>query len=63
MGLSFAHLLVLLIVIFVLFGAGKLPQVLGDLGKGIKNLRSELEKDETNLELQKVEIKNQQKNK
>ncbi|CEG20372.1 Sec-independent protein translocase protein TatA [Anaplasma phagocytophilum] len=31
-----------LLIILVLFGAGKLPQVMGDLGKGMKNLRREL---------------------
>lgn len=47
MSLSLGHLLLVLIIILVLFGAGKLPKVMGDLGKGIKNLRDELssEKD------------------
>lgn len=43
--LSISHLLLLLIVIFVLFGAGKLPRVMGDIGKGIRNMRDELNKD------------------
>jgi sec-independent protein translocase protein TatA len=30
----------------VLFGAGKLPNVMGDIGKGIKNFRKNI-KDET----------------
>ena len=42
MGLSFWHLLLVLIAIFILFGAGKLPKVMGDLGKGIRNLRDEV---------------------
>ena len=48
MGFSVPHLLLLLIVIFVVFGAGKLPKVMGDIGKGIRNLREGLkgEKDE-----------------
>jgi sec-independent protein translocase protein TatA len=45
MGLSFAHLFVLMIVVFTLFGAGKLPKVMGDIGKGIKNLRDEIQSD------------------
>ncbi|MGE3623906.1 MAG: twin-arginine translocase TatA/TatE family subunit [Bdellovibrionales bacterium] len=40
MGLSFWHILVVLLVVLVVFGAGKLPQVMGDLGKGIKNFKS-----------------------
>ena len=44
--LSFTHMLLVLIVVFVFFGAGKLPKVMGDIGKGIKNLRDELSGDE-----------------
>lgn len=42
MGLSFWHMLLILIVVFVVFGAGKLPKVMGDVGKGIRNLREGL---------------------
>ena len=44
--LSFSHMLLVLIVVFVFFGAGKLPKVMGDIGKGIKNLRDELGGDD-----------------
>ncbi len=46
MGLSFWHLVLVLVAIFILFGAGKLPKVMGDIGKGIKNLRDELNPEE-----------------
>jgi sec-independent protein translocase protein TatA len=36
MGISFSHVLLLLIVVLILFGAGKLPSVMGDLAKGLK---------------------------
>ena len=36
MGFSFGHLILLLIIVLVVFGVGKLPQVMGDLGKGIR---------------------------
>ena len=42
MGLSFWHMLLILIVVFVVFGAGKLPKVMGDVGKGMRNLREGL---------------------
>jgi sec-independent protein translocase protein TatA len=44
--LSFSHLLLVLIIIVILFGAGKLPKVMGDIGKGIRNLRDELGGDD-----------------
>jgi len=42
MGMSFGHLIVILIIILVLFGAGKLPQVMSDLGKGLKAFKDGL---------------------
>lgn len=46
MGMSFWHLLLVLIVIFVVFGAGKLPRVMGDVGKGIRSLREGLKSED-----------------
>ena len=46
MGMSIWHLLLILIVVFVVFGAGKLPRVMGDMGKGIRALRDGM-KEET----------------
>lgn len=45
MGLSFWHLVVVLVVVLIVFGAGKLPTVMGDLGKGIKNFKEGLNGD------------------
>lgn len=39
------HWLVVLVVILIVFGAGKLPNVMGDLAKGIKNFKAGI-KDE-----------------
>ena len=44
--LSLSHLLILLAVILIVFGAGKLPNVMGDIGRGIKNLREGLKNDD-----------------
>ncbi|MDX1923269.1 MAG: twin-arginine translocase TatA/TatE family subunit [Alphaproteobacteria bacterium] len=52
MGLSFWHLLIVLAVILIVFGAGKLPNVMGDLGKGIRSFKEGLEgKDGENKKL------------
>ena len=42
MGLSIWHLLIVLAVVLVVFGAGRLPQVMGDLGKGIRSFKAGL---------------------
>jgi sec-independent protein translocase protein TatA len=47
--LSISNLVVILLIIFVLFGAGKLPSVMGEMGKGIKNLRKGLKSDDESV--------------
>jgi sec-independent protein translocase protein TatA len=47
MGLSVTHLLIVLLVVLVVFGAGKLPQVMGDLGKGIRHFKNALRDEES----------------
>ncbi|WP_253308327.1 twin-arginine translocase TatA [Rickettsia endosymbiont of Orchestes rusci] len=50
MGMSFSHLLIILLIIFVLFGAGKLPQVMADLAKGLKAFKDGIkDKDKDDL--------------
>lgn len=46
MGLSFSHLLLVLVLILIVFGAGKLPKVMGDVGKGVRSLREGLKGEE-----------------
>ena len=50
MSLGFSELLLILLIVFVLFGAGKLPQVMSDLGKSIKNLRKGLNDEESKVD-------------
>ena len=40
---SLGHWLVVLCVILIVFGAGKLPRVMGDFAKGIKNFKANLQ--------------------
>lgn len=37
--LGMGELTIILIIVLLLFGAGRLPQVMGDLGKGMKSFR------------------------
>lgn len=46
MGLSLGHIILTLLVVFVLFGAGKIPRMMSDIGKGIRNLKEGLHGDE-----------------
>jgi sec-independent protein translocase protein TatA len=54
MSLGMGELLLILVIVFVLFGAGKLPQVMGDIGKGVKSLKKGL-KEEEKLAEQNIE--------
>jgi sec-independent protein translocase protein TatA len=50
MGFSLPHILLILVVVLVVFGAGRLPQVMGDLGKGMRNFKSGLNTDDKSAE-------------
>jgi len=39
MGLSLPHVLVLALVVLVLFGRGRISEMMGDFGKGIKSFK------------------------
>ncbi|MEL0212151.1 MAG: twin-arginine translocase TatA/TatE family subunit [Novosphingobium sp.] len=38
-GLSLPHLIVLALVVLVLFGRGRISEMMGDFGKGIKSFK------------------------
>ena len=38
-GLGMSELLVVLVIVLIIFGAGKLPEIGKGLGKGIRNFR------------------------
>ena len=39
-GLSLPHLLILALVVLVLFGRGRISEMMGDFGKGIKSFKA-----------------------
>lgn len=47
MGISMTQLLIILLIILVLFGAGKLPQVMSEFGKGLKSFKSSMHEDDS----------------
>lgn len=63
MGISVANIILILIVVLIVFGAGKLPKVMGDLGKGVKNFRDGINNLDNEEEPAKLEDKSIKKKK
>ncbi len=47
MGLSLPHLIILALVVLVLFGRGRISEMMGDFGKGIKSFKQGMTDEET----------------
>ena len=45
-GIGMSELIIILVIVLVIFGAGKLPEVGSALGKGIKNFRDATKKED-----------------
>jgi sec-independent protein translocase protein TatA len=50
MGLSFSHLLLVLVIVLIVFGKGRISSVMGEIGKGVRSMRDGLKGDETKEE-------------
>ena len=60
-GIGMPELLVILVIILIIFGAGKLPEIGAGLGKGIKNFRKASSgTDEVEAKDEKAEIEEKQ---
>jgi len=46
LGLGPSELLLVLLIVLVIFGAGKIPQIGSSLGKGIRNFRKAVKGEE-----------------
>ncbi|MBT4768933.1 MAG: twin-arginine translocase TatA/TatE family subunit [Rhodospirillaceae bacterium] len=41
------QIILILVIVLIIFGAGKLPRVMGDIAKGVKNFKSGLKDEES----------------
>ncbi len=63
-GLGTTELIIILVLVMIIFGAGKLPQVGGALGKGLRNFKDgvkEGDEEKSEEEPEKIGDKEQDK--
>ena len=48
-GIGVPELIIILVIVMIIFGAGKLPQIGEGLGKGIKNFRKATKDEEIDV--------------
>jgi sec-independent protein translocase protein TatA len=54
-GLGATELIIILVIVLIIFGAGKLPEIGAGIGKGIKNFKKATSEDDS--EPDKIEDK------
>ena len=55
MSVGFWQIFLILLLVLVIFGAGKLPKVMADLGKGLKALKEGLNNEDENKSNKKID--------
>ncbi len=53
LGLGMSELIIILVIVLIIFGAGKLPEIGSSLGKGIKSFKKSVNEDEEDADASK----------
>ena len=63
MGISIWQIVLVLVIIVILFGAGKIPRVMGDIAKGIKSFKAGMKEGEESEEIDNIKSSKDNKEK
>ena len=63
MGISIWQIVLVLVIILILFGAGKIPRVMGDIAKGIKSFKAGMKEGEEADEIDDISSSEENKKK
>ncbi|PPR29142.1 MAG: Sec-independent protein translocase protein TatA [Alphaproteobacteria bacterium MarineAlpha9_Bin2] len=55
MSIGIWQIVLILAIVLILFGAGKIPRVMGDVAKGIKNFKSGMKEEASKDEDKEIE--------
>ena len=55
MGIGFPELMIILVIIMIIFGAGKLPEIGSAFGRSIKNFKTSMKEEEEEEETAQVD--------
>lgn len=56
MSIGIWQIVLILAIVLILFGAGKIPRVMGDVAKGIKSFKSGMKEEESSEEVDKDDV-------
>ena len=55
MGISFWHILIVVALLVILFGRGKISELMGDVAKGVKSFKKGINDDDEQKSINKSE--------
>ena len=56
MSIGIWQIVLILAIVLILFGAGKIPRVMGDVAKGIKNFKTGMKEEENSAEVDEDDV-------
>ena len=62
MGISFWHIAIVVVLVVLLFGRGKISSLMGDVAKGIKSFKKGMSSEDSSIDNKKDEDSNSKNN-